>query len=116
MEEIPVPMIAHMINFLLFTIVHLLWNRYVVLYLVSCPRKTFHNFSRFYDTLGVWGSLFSFTTIYPEVVERHHHFAYYEATPQNHVPTATGILCACPPNAVLFGGGNRLGRLLGGGT
>jgi len=34
MEEIPVPMIAHMINFLLSAIVHLLWNRYAVLYLV----------------------------------------------------------------------------------
>ena len=37
---------------------------------MSCLRNTFHYFSRFYDTLGAWGSLFSFTTIYPEVVER----------------------------------------------
>jgi hypothetical protein len=37
---------------------------------VSCPRNTFHNFSRFCDTLGVWGSLFSFTTICSEGVER----------------------------------------------
>jgi hypothetical protein len=54
--------------------------------LVSCPRNTFHNFSRFYDTLGAWGSLFSFTTIYPEVVERPHNFAYYEAAPQTMYP------------------------------
>jgi hypothetical protein len=32
--------------------------------------------------VGAWGSLFSFTTIYPEVVERHHNFAYYEAAPR----------------------------------
>jgi hypothetical protein len=67
--------------------------------LVSCLRNTFHNFSRFHDTLGTWGSLFSFTTIYPEVVERpfdrltvlsnvegHHDFAYYEAAPRTMYP------------------------------
>jgi len=37
-------------------------------------------------TRGVWGSLFSFTTIYPEVVERHHNFAYYEAAPRTMYP------------------------------
>jgi hypothetical protein len=36
--------------------------------------------------------------------------------PHENVLTATGIPCACPLNAVLFGGGNRLGHLLGGGT
>jgi hypothetical protein len=61
--------------------------------LVSCPRNTFHNFSRFYDTLvGVWGSLFSFTTIYPEVVERHHIFAYYEAAPRTMYPQRRTLL------------------------
>ena len=67
--------------------------------LVSCLRISFHNFSRFYDTLGAWGSLFSFTTIYPEVVERpfdrltvlsnvegHHNLAYYVAAPPTMSP------------------------------
>ncbi len=53
---------------------------------MSCPRNTFHHFSWFYDTLGAWGSLFRFTTIYPEVVERHHNFAYYEAAPRTMYP------------------------------
>jgi hypothetical protein len=38
---------------------------------------------------GAWGPLFSFTTICPEVMERHHIFAYYGAAlrtvfPQRH--------------------------------
>ncbi|MBN1832669.1 MAG: hypothetical protein JW896_11220, partial [Deltaproteobacteria bacterium] len=53
---------------------------------MSSLRNTFHYFIRLYDTLGVWGSLFSFTTIYPEAVERHHNFAYYEAAPQTKYP------------------------------
>ena len=36
--------------------------------------------------LGTWGSLFSFTTISPEVMERHHNFAYYEAAPRTMYP------------------------------
>ena len=63
--------------------------------------------------MGAWGSLFSFTTICPEVVERHQVYACFEAAPQSHITTATGILCACPPSVVRFGGGNWLGRLLG---
>jgi hypothetical protein len=76
--------------------------------------------------MGARGSLFSFTTICSEVVERpfdrltilspiegHHNFAYYETAPRNHITTATGVLCACPPSVVRFGGGYRLGRLLG---
>jgi len=35
---------------------------------------------------GAWGSLSSFTTIYPEVVERHHTFAYYGAAPRTMFP------------------------------
>ena len=46
-------------------------------------------------------------------VEGHHNFACFEAAPQNHITTATGVLCACPPSVVRFGGGYRLGRLLG---
>jgi len=46
------------------------------------PEKPSRIFSRLYDTLGAWGSLFRFTTITPEVVERHHNFAYYEAAPR----------------------------------
>ncbi len=41
---------------------------------------------------GVWGSLFSFTTIYPEVVERHHNFAYYEAAPRTMYPQRRAFL------------------------
>jgi hypothetical protein len=84
--------------------------------------------------MGAWGSLFSFTTICPEVVERpfdrltvlsnvegHQVYACFEAAPQNHITTATGILCAylpvlwraCPPIVVRFGGGFGLGRRLG---
>ena len=37
-------------------------------------------------TRGAWGSLFRFATIYPEVVERHHNFAYYEAAPRTMSP------------------------------
>ena len=37
-------------------------------------------------TRGAWGSLFRFTTISPEVVERHHNFAYYEAAPRTMLP------------------------------
>jgi len=67
--------------------------------------------ARLYRTwLGAWGSVFSFTTITPEVVERHQIYASYEAAPQSHVTTATGILCAWPSNVVLFGGGYGLGR------
>jgi hypothetical protein len=79
--------------------------------------------------MGARGSLFSFTTICSEVVERpfdrltvlsnvegHQVYACFEAAPQNHITTATGVLCACPPSVVRFGGGYRLGRLLGGGN
>jgi hypothetical protein len=62
------------------------------------------------------GSLSSCITIYPEVVERHHHSAYYEAAPQSHIPTAMDIICACLQNIVRFGGGKSLGRILGDGT
>ena len=65
---------------------------------------------------GARGSLFSFATIYPEVVERHQVYARYEAAPRSHFAAAMGILCACPQSLVHFGGGYRLGRLLGGGT
>jgi hypothetical protein len=43
-------------------------------------------------TRGVWGSLFRFTTIYSEVVERHHHFAYYEAAPRTVFPRRRAFL------------------------
>jgi hypothetical protein len=72
------------------------WSR---IRLMSCLRNSFDNSSRFYDTLGIWGSLFRFTTVYPEVVERpfdrltvlskvegHHNFAYYEAAPRTMFP------------------------------
>jgi hypothetical protein len=49
-------------------------------------------------------------------VEGHQVYACFEAAPQNHITTATGVLCACPPSVVRFGGGYRLGRLLGGGN
>jgi hypothetical protein len=68
------------------------------------------------DSKGAQGSLFSFATIYPEVVERHQVYACFKAAPQSHMITATGIHCACPPSIVRFGGGYRLGRLLGDGT
>jgi hypothetical protein len=62
------------------------------------------------------GSLFSCVTIYPEVMERQQIYACFKAAPQSHITTAMGVLCACPPSVVHFGGGNRLGRLLGDGT
>jgi hypothetical protein len=43
-------------------------------------------------TRGAWGSLFSSTTIYPEVVERHHNFAYYEAAPRTMYPQRSPFL------------------------
>jgi hypothetical protein len=39
-----------------------------------------------HDTMGARGSLFSLTTISPEVVERHHNFAYYVAAPLKMYP------------------------------
>ncbi len=59
---------------------------------MSCLRNAFHNFSRFYDMLRVWESLFSFTTIYLEVVERHHNFVYYEAAPRTMYPQRWAFL------------------------
>ena len=54
--------------------------------------------------------------MYPEVVERpfnrltalshvegHQVYAGYGAAPQNHITTATAILCACPRSVVRFG-------------
>ncbi len=41
---------------------------------------------------GARGSLFSFTTIYPEVVERHHNSAYYEAAPRAMSPQRRAFL------------------------
>ncbi len=64
---------------------------------------SFYPVIRFY--VGVWGSLFSFTTIYPEVVEwpfdrltvlsnvkGHHNFAYYEAAPRTMYPQRRAFL------------------------
>jgi hypothetical protein len=65
---------------------------------------------------GARGFLFSFATICPEVVERHQIYAGYGVAPRSNLETATGILCACPQRLVHFGGGYRLGRLLGSGT
>ena len=84
--------------------------------LVSCPRNYFHNSGRILWHMGARGSLFSFATICSEVVERHQVYARFEAAPQNLITTATAVLCACPPSVVRFGGGYRLGRLLGGGN
>ena len=66
--------------------------------------------------IGAWESLFSFATICPEVVERHQIYAGYGVAPRSKLATGTRILCACPQRLVHFGGGYRLGRLLGGGT
>jgi hypothetical protein len=57
--------------------------------------------------VGASGSLFSFTTIYPEVVERpfdrltilsliegHHNFAYYEAAPRTMYPQRRAFFVA----------------------
>jgi hypothetical protein len=78
---------------------------------------------------GARGSLFSCVTICPETMERpfdrltvlsnvegHQVFACFKAAPRSHITTATGILCACSPNVVRFGGGNRPGRILGDAT
>ena len=43
-------------------------------------------------TRGAWGSLFRFATICPEVVERHHNFAYYEAAPRTMPPQRRAFL------------------------
>ena len=74
---------------------------------------------------GVWGSLFSFVTICPEVVERPFdrltvlsnvegldNSAYYEAAPQTMSPQREVLLCLSSERYPLWGG-NRLGRLLG---
>ena len=53
---------------------------------MSFPRNNSIILSRFYDTWRAWVSLFSFTTICPEVVERHHIFAYYGASPRTMFP------------------------------
>jgi hypothetical protein len=83
--------------------------------LVSCPRNTFHNFCRFMIH-RVMGVSFQF----------HHHlsrgrgttpyFCILWSSPTNNVPTVTGIPCACPPDAVLFGSDYWLRCLLGGVT
>ncbi len=72
---------------------------------------TFIIINKFYDYYrGVRGTLFSFVTICPEVVERpferlkvlsnvegHQIYADYGAAPRSYLAEATGILCACPP-------------------
>jgi hypothetical protein len=83
---------------------------------MSCKRNNSNNLVSGAVSKGTRGSLFNFVTICPEVVERHQIYAGNGAAPQNQITTATGILCACPRSVVRFGGGNRLGRLLGDGT
>ena len=96
---------------------------------MSCNRNNSNNSVSGAVSKETRGSLFNFVTICPEVVERpfdrltalskvegHQIYAGNGAAPQNQITTATGILCACPRSVVRFGGGNRLGRLLGDGT
>jgi hypothetical protein len=72
--------------------------------LVSCLRNTFHNTSRPYDRLGAWGSLFSFTTIYPEVVERPTIFLHIMKQPHEQYTHSEGhSLCLSTERCPLWG-------------